>query len=977
MTAVSQRIPNYIGGVSQQADEKMLLGQVKDALNCYPDITLGMLKRPGGKFLGKLASLTANTADSAAWFSMFRDNQEKYIATVTSPGVATVTVSGTAATGTASYTNVVYTTTSAGSNATFNVSRTGGAYTVTVTAAGSNYKVGDVFTVSGSVLGGVAGTNNLTITVATVTAAGVPKVWNILNGAAATITYPAGKQASIESYLTATDYRSIKTLTINDFTYIVNSEKVVTAKAAPTFNPNRQATIVVTAVDHDTTYKVTIGTQTFSYTTPSSNSGKLTLDQVMLGIFNAITTASGFATKTIIDNTIYLTFNAATSVSGEAGPTGKDLRVFQDSVNSFTSLPEQAKNGQIVKINNTSANQDDFYLKYVQTSSGIAATYTQSGTTTVTVTTPAAHGLTNNELVDLVFTSGTGVNGTYTVTVTSTTTFTYTAAASQTTSGNVLVSSTSTTGYWEETIAPNVSTGFNEDTMPVVLIRTSLSPLTFKATFLDGSETVNNLPLLWEPRLVGDEESNSQPSFVGNTIQDIFLYNNRLGFLTEDNVSMSQAGDYYNFYNKSATTQTPADPIDLSCASVKPATIRSVLPITQGLLLFSDSQQFLMEAENGAFTPANVTINAIANYECDRYIKPVDLGSTVLYVSRNQSWARAFEIFTRGQRNSPTVTETTKIVPEWMPQTITEAVGSAQNGLWVASSRTSRYMYLHRFYEQGEERPMASWIRWYLPSNVIHTAIQNDILYVLTSGTEGYQITQYKLVLAPTTGGLINSLGNTVDPYLDGWCEVTDNTITSPAPPTAPTYDQVTGTTKVYLPTYFNTTKVIRFVVGLLKVGSPGTQSGYTNVATLLSDGGGTYFNIPGDVTGNFIYVGYEYNMELTLPRYYYSLGQAGVDFTGVTTTARMAFYTGLGGDIYFSIKDRSRPEWVSAGGSQIADFYTAGTSPFRDTFIYKVPIYQRPDNYTMKVTSNTPFPVSLVSMQWEGQYAPGFYRRT
>jgi len=893
MTAVSQRIPNYIGGVSQQADEKMVLGQVKDALNCYPDITLGMLKRPGGKFLGTLSGLTANTANSAAWFSMFRDNQEKYIASISS--------------------------------------------------------------------------------------AGVPKVWNILNGTAATITYPAGKQAAIESYLTATDYRSIKTLTINDFTYIVNSEKQVTAKAAPTYSLKRQATLVVTAVEHNVTYSVTIGTTTFTYTTPGpggggGGGGTLTVSQVMLGIFNSIT--SGFATKTIIDNTIYLTFNSDTSVSGVAGPTGKDLRVFQDSVSTFSSLPEQAYNGQIVKINNTTANQDDFYLKFIGTTSGTAGTYSQT-TTTVTVTTAVNHGLTTGALVNVAFSSGTGVPGTYSVTVTSPTVFTYTANTSQTTSGDVVVSNTSNVGYWEETIAPDVSTGFNEDTMPVVLIRTSLSPLTFRATFLDGSESFNNLPLLWEPRLVGDEETNSQPSFVGKTIQDIFLYNNRLGFLTEDNVSMSQAGDYYNFYNKSATTQTAADPIDLSCASVKPAIIRSVLPITQGLLLFSDSQQFLMEAENGAFTPANVTINAIANYECDRYIKPVDLGSTVLYVSRNQSWARAFEIFTRGQRNSPTVTETTKIVPEWMPQTITEAVGSAQNGLWVASSRTSRYMYLHRFYEQGEERPMASWIRWYLPDNVIHTAIQNDILYVLTSGTNGYQVTQYTLVLAPTTGGLINSLGNYVDPYLDAWCEVTDNFIVSPTPPTAPTYDQVNNTTKVYLPTYFNTTKVIRFVVGLLKVGSPGTQSGYTNVATLLSDGGGTFFHIPGDVTGNSIYVGYEYNMEITLPRYYYNMGEVGVDFTGVTTTARMAFYTGLGGDIYFSIRDRSRPEWFSIGGAQIADFYTAGTSPFRDTFVYKVPIYQRPDNYTMKVTSNTPFPVSLVSMQWEGQYSPGFYRRT
>jgi hypothetical protein len=817
MTSVSQRIPNFIGGVSQQADEKMLLGQVKDALNCYPDITLGMLKRPGGKFLGRLASITANTANTAAWFSMFRDNQEKYIATISS--------------------------------------------------------------------------------------AGVPRVWNLLTGLAGTITYPSGKQAAIESYLTATDYRSIKTLTINDFTYIVNSEKVVTAKAAPSWNAKRQATIIVSGIEHDNVYSVTIGGSTFTYTAPSSNSGKLLISTVMTGISNAIT--SGFATKTIIDNTIYLTFSSDTNVSGFAGGTGKDLRVFQDSVDTFSRLPEQAKHNQVVKINNTTASQDDFYLKFI---------------------------------------------------------------ADDGNSGK---------GYWEETVAPNVSTGINEATMPVALIRTSVSPLTFRATFLDGSETINNLPLLWEPRLVGDEESNTHPSFVNNTIQDIFLFNNRLGFLTEDNVSMSQAGDYYNFYHKSATTVAASDPIDLSCASIKPAIVRSVVPVTQGLLLFSDSQQFLMEAENGAWTPANCTISTIANYECDRYLKPVDLGSTVLYVSRNQSWSRAFEIFVRGQRETPTVSETTKIVPEWMPQGITDAVGSAQNGLWIASNRTSTYMYLHRFYDLGDERAMASWVRWLLPSNVIHTAIQNDILYVLTSGTEGYTVTQYKLVLAPSTGGLINSLGNTVDPHLDSWCEVTDATMVSPTPPTAPSYSNTTSLTKVYLPTYFNTTKTIRFVVGLLKAGSPGTQSGYTNVATLASDGGGTYFTIPGDVTGNYIYVGYEYNMELTLPRYYYNMGQAGVDFTAVTTTSRMAFYTGLGGDVYFSIRDRSRPEWASIGGAQVADFYISNTSPFRDTYVYKVPIYQRPDNYTMKVTSNTPFPVSLVSMQWEGQYSPGFYRRS
>lgn len=825
MTAVSQRIPFYTGGVSQQADEKMALGQVKEALNCYPDVTLGMIKRPGGKFISNLNGLTASTSDTQAWFSIFRDNDEKYLSTISSSGV--------------------------------------------------------------------------------------PRVWDLLTGNEATINYPAGKEAAVKTYLTATDPRNIKTLTINDFTYIVNSEKVVTAQATPTFTPNLQATIVVNLVEYDTTYSVTIGGTTYSYLSgpvpaqpsPGSPITPIKLADVTNGISGAIT--GGFATKTVIDNTIYLTFSTSTTISVAAGVDGKALRFFQDAVDTFARLPEQGKHNQVVKVTNTSADKDDFYLKFVAENSN---------------------------------------------------------------SGK---------GYWEETVSPSVSPGINEQTMPIVFIRDTLSPLVFTATFLDGSVTINTLALKWEPRLVGDDDSNSHPSFVNNTIQDVFLFQNRLGFLTEDNVSMSQAGDYYNFYHKSATVLGIADPIDLSCASIKPAVVRSVTPITQGLLLFSDSQQFLMESENGPWIATDVTIRTISNYECDRYLKPVDLGSTVLYTSRNQSWTRAFEIFTRGQRETPSVNESSKLVPEWIPRTITHTTGSSQNGLWVGSGYTSKTMYLFRFFEQGDERVLSSWVKWVLPANVIHTDIQNDILYVLSSDSTGYNVTQHNLVLSPTTGGLINSLGNTVDPHMDLWCEVTDSSIVNPTPPTAPSYDSVTKTTKVYLPTYFDITKSINFVVGLLKTGSPGTASGYYNLVDVLTDGGGNYFTIPGDVSNNFIYVGYEYDMEITLPRYYYSMGEAGVDFTAVTTTSRMAFYTGLGGDVYFSILDRSRAAWRSIDGARISDFYIADTSPFRDSYVYKVPIYQRPDNYTMKVTSNTPFPVSLVAMQWEGQYSPGFFRRS
>jgi hypothetical protein len=809
MTAVSQRIPNFLGGVSQQADEKLFPGQVKDALNCYPDTTLGMLKRPGGKFLSKLQGInTSQSLDTDAWFSVFRDETTRYIASIKKD-------------------------------------------------------------------------------------TGVVRVWDMATGVEQTVADTVGTR----SYLTAVDSRNLKSLTINDFTYLLNSEKVVTALPAPSWNAKRQATIVVYSVEYDTKYKVTVGGTTYTYTSrtnyttgsPPPQVLPLELSEIVSGISAAITT--GYATKEIIDNTIYLTFSSDTEVSGEAGPDGKHIRVIQDSVETFTRLPEQAKHNQLVKINNTSADKDDFYLQFV------------------------AENL---------------VSG---------------------------------AGYWEEARSPTVSPGIDPATMPVVLVR--LANGTFQVAPLDASLTINGLALAWEERLVGDDDSNSHPSFVDNTIQDIFLYNNRLGFLTVDNVSMSQAGDYYNFYHKTATTQIVSDPIDLSCASIKPAILYSVVPIAQGLLLFSNNQQFLMEAEDGAWTPGSTTIRTISNYECDKFIKPTDLGATVMFVSRNQSWTRTFEIFTRGQKEVPTVTEASKLVSEWIPNSITNAIGSPQNGLWIGSSRVSPAIYMFRYYEEADERKMASWIRWSLHSNVIHTAIQEDTLYVLTSGTEGYNILSHKLVQSPTSGGLTNFYGNTVDPYLDAWTEIA----------TVPTFNS--GVTKVYLPDHLNTSKSLQYVVGLSKT-SPGasTQSGLTNTITVLTDGSGDYFEIPGNVVDNYIYVGYKYSMELVLPRYNYSAGDQGYDFTGYTTTARMKFYTGLGGAISFNIKDNTRADWTDVSGVQISDIYPADTSPFRDSFIYKIPVYQRPDNYTMKIISNNPFPVSLVAMQWEGQYSVGFYRR-
>ena len=74
MAGISQTIPNYYGGISEQPDQLKNPGQVKEALNVIPDITYGLYKRPGAERVGtaKLSSVQSN----GSWFHYHRDEEE-------------------------------------------------------------------------------------------------------------------------------------------------------------------------------------------------------------------------------------------------------------------------------------------------------------------------------------------------------------------------------------------------------------------------------------------------------------------------------------------------------------------------------------------------------------------------------------------------------------------------------------------------------------------------------------------------------------------------------------------------------------------------------------------------------------------------------------------------------------------------------------------------------------------------------------
>ena len=85
MASISQTISNYNLGISKQPDQRLIPGQLKDIVNCTPDLTEGLPKRPGSKRIG--LNPLSNVQCNGTFFHYFRDESEgSYIGQVASDG---------------------------------------------------------------------------------------------------------------------------------------------------------------------------------------------------------------------------------------------------------------------------------------------------------------------------------------------------------------------------------------------------------------------------------------------------------------------------------------------------------------------------------------------------------------------------------------------------------------------------------------------------------------------------------------------------------------------------------------------------------------------------------------------------------------------------------------------------------------------------------------------------------------------------
>jgi hypothetical protein len=271
-------------------------------------------------------------------------------------------------------------------------------------------------------------------------------------------------------------------------------------------------------------------------------------------------------------------------------------------------------------------------------------------------------------------------------------------------------------GGWVEDVGADLDIALDPSTLPLQLVNTA--PDTF---------TINTTQ--WAKRKAGDDETNPFPSFVGKKLNNFVFFKNRLGFIYEDSVVLSEAGELFNFFRTTVRTLLDTAPIDVTSATANVTNLRSSVAFQENLLLFADRGQFVLKGD--PLTNETITLEAVTNYDVNTSEDPLAVGSYVYFPFKRGNFLGMQEYSLNATTDVYDSDDITTQVPGYINNgNILVTSGSSATDL-IALSSGGDTIYVYKYFFNGREKVVSSWSKFKMPFNVLSLEFINSSLFVV------------------------------------------------------------------------------------------------------------------------------------------------------------------------------------------------------------------------------------------------------
>lgn len=684
--------------------------------------------------------------------------------------------------------------------------------------------------------------------------AGSIKAWNLATLAAVTINNSVGT-----SYLTGTglprDY--LKFLTVADYTFLLNKQKVPAMTTASSGRPNFGAMIFIKDIRPGSTSVFIDGVKRAEHASNEYPQVDLCVREIRADLATSL--GAGW-TVLAYGNVVYVEKLNGTDFTISCEDAGGEVEIIKERVQDFGDLPPKSKDGYKVNVVGSNAtNFDDFWVRYESL-----------GTTT--------------------------------------------------------------TGVWEETNAHNVLTTLNDTLMPhALVINAAGTQLTFQ-----------RLP--WTQRLVGDENSAPLPSFVGRSISDIFFFRNRLGMLSDENVLLTEAGEFFNFFPTTVTDLLDSDPVDVGTSHTKVSVLKHAVPVAERCVVFADSVQFMDGlTQEDLLTPKTASFKAHAEYEIEPNAPPVTTKQSVFFAQKNGNFARMFEMFpdTASQPGEDLAVDVTEHVPDYIPKNVRrQAFHQGTNTLFVLSDDAPTKLFVYRYLWQEKKRVQASWSVWDLSDGLTGIVDFFIIDHEMFLVRQGLNTTDYRL-------SKINLESQPDQPATLPFNLLLDNKLSATG-----VYDAVNNWTTWTLPMAWPTD------TPFLAIRSTGFEDAGSVVQNMTRPTQ-TTVRASGQHTDGACILGVPYRFLYEFSRFYMRDDEGQAIEDGRTVCKSLTLHLQDTGYLRADVVRRSETRSYEVTGLKLADAPVVNTPPI-SSGEFRVPLHSSNKNLRVILLSDSPYPVQI-----------------
>ena len=502
-------------------------------------------------------------------------------------------------------------------------------------------------------------------------------------------------------------------------------------------------------------------------------------------------------------------------------------------------------------------------------------------------------------------------------------------------------------GSWSECAKPGIAKSLTN--MPVVIQRTATTTFTVKQ-------------FTYQDRLVGDDVTNPLPTFVGQRINKVLFFRNRLAILSGENVITSRPGTLGtpDFFVESALTVSASDPIDISAASMFPSELFDGIEINTGLLVFSTNQQFLLSSDDTVLNPDTAKLRSVATFNYNKNIAPISLGTTVAYVDNSNKFSRFNEMANVAREGEPSVVEVSKIVPTLLPKDIDLLTNSRENSIVLLGKTDSDVVFGYKYLNVADKRQQAAWFKWKLNNPLVYHFIIDDEYFFLDSD---YYLQSIKLIQADNDPSITQD-------DVDFLLHVDNHTTVSGG-----SFNSTTNITTFTGVSWLNTVTTPNHDLVVIDTNTSASRVGRYAKPTVA----GTSFTVPGNWSGVTLTIGYIYPYQVKFPTFYPTKAsgeKTAADVNSSLVLHRIKLHFGKIGLYETTLERVGKPNYTEVYESTELDEYDASDAPYLTEFIKTVPVYEKNTNVDITLTSSHPAPATLRALSWEGDYSPRFYQR-